>query len=205
MFCPGIPGAGKTIIASTVIDHLQTTFKSDPTVGLAYMYFSYQPQQEQMLHELIGSLIRQLVEEQAAIPTEVKKLFDFFKSHQQRPSLEDYVAALEATIQSFTQVLIIIDALDEYHITDRSGLDTLLSELFSLNSSAPFNLMATSRKMTEITSRFQRYVWKEIEAHEDDVSMYVQSNMRLLRTSVTKHAGISELVRNTVSQATQGM
>lgn len=46
MLCSGIPGAGKTIIAATVIDHLREKFRSDVGVSIAYVYFSYQPKQE---------------------------------------------------------------------------------------------------------------------------------------------------------------
>jgi Cdc6-like AAA superfamily ATPase len=35
LFCPGIPGAGKTFITSIVIDYLQTTYKSS---SIAYLY-----------------------------------------------------------------------------------------------------------------------------------------------------------------------
>lgn len=37
LFCPGIPGAGKTIIASIVIDYLSKIVKQDGSVGLAYV------------------------------------------------------------------------------------------------------------------------------------------------------------------------
>ncbi|KAF2648176.1 hypothetical protein K491DRAFT_256579 [Lophiostoma macrostomum CBS 122681] len=205
MLCPGIPGAGKTIIASIVIEHLKAKFKDEPTIGVAYLYFSYQPQQDQILHELVGSLTRQLVETHGDIPAEVQALFASSNSGKQRISLEHHVAALQAAIQSFKQVFVVMDALDEYHITNHSDLSSLLSKLFSLHGSAPFNLMATSRKITEITSLFQGYVWKEIEAYEEDVDMYVEGNMSLLRKNVTKHAGIRDLVRKAVSQATQGM
>ncbi|KAF5506983.1 hypothetical protein CGCA056_v013023 [Colletotrichum aenigma] len=36
LFCPGIPGAGKTMLSSIVIDHLQDRFGQDPAVGIAY-------------------------------------------------------------------------------------------------------------------------------------------------------------------------
>ncbi|KAF5639627.1 ankyrin repeat [Fusarium sp. NRRL 52700] len=38
LFCPGFPGAGKTILTSIVIDELTTRFRDDDTVGIAYIY-----------------------------------------------------------------------------------------------------------------------------------------------------------------------
>lgn len=45
-FCPGIPGAGKTILAAVVIDELTTQFSNDPTTGIAYIYCNFRRQDE---------------------------------------------------------------------------------------------------------------------------------------------------------------
>ncbi|KAF4631531.1 hypothetical protein G7Y89_g6592 [Cudoniella acicularis] len=41
LFCPGIPGAGKTILTATVIDDLSTKFQDNADIGIAYFYFNY--------------------------------------------------------------------------------------------------------------------------------------------------------------------
>jgi hypothetical protein len=41
LFCPGIPGAGKTIITSIVIDDLFAKFQNDVSVGIAYIFCNY--------------------------------------------------------------------------------------------------------------------------------------------------------------------
>ena len=42
LFCSGIPGAGKTIISSIIVDNLNAKFRNDAGVGIAYIYCSYQ-------------------------------------------------------------------------------------------------------------------------------------------------------------------
>ena len=71
MICPGIPGAGKTVIAATVIHHLQEGFQNDSSVGIAYVYFSYQAKIDQTVSNIIGSLGRQLVERLQTVPVEI--------------------------------------------------------------------------------------------------------------------------------------
>jgi AAA+ superfamily predicted ATPase len=44
LFCPGIPGAGKTMMTSIVVEHLRAKFGNDANTGIAYLYCSYQPQ-----------------------------------------------------------------------------------------------------------------------------------------------------------------
>jgi Cdc6-like AAA superfamily ATPase len=40
LYCPGIPGAGKTMLISIVIDHLLNTIQ-DESIGIAYIYCNY--------------------------------------------------------------------------------------------------------------------------------------------------------------------
>src|SRR6266576_6486056 len=76
LFCPGIPGAGKTILSSIVVDHLNVTFGNDANVGIAYLYCSYQEKQEQNPEDLLSSLLKQLAQEQPVMLTNVKHLFE---------------------------------------------------------------------------------------------------------------------------------
>src|SRR5262245_27913083 len=62
LFCPGIPGAGKTIITAIVVDHLLQRYQDEPTVGVAYIYFNFQRNDEQKLDDLLAALLKQLSE-----------------------------------------------------------------------------------------------------------------------------------------------
>ena len=37
LFCPGIPGAGKTIMSSIIVNYLYSKFDGDENVGIAYI------------------------------------------------------------------------------------------------------------------------------------------------------------------------
>ncbi|KAL7923824.1 nucleoside phosphorylase domain-containing protein [Trichoderma austrokoningii] len=49
LFCPGIPGAGKTLLTSIVINDLFEKFNKDATVGIAHIYFNFRRHDEQNL------------------------------------------------------------------------------------------------------------------------------------------------------------
>ena len=72
LFCPGIPGAGKTIITSIVVDKLTTQICADPKIGIAYIYCNYRRQDEQKIDDLLASLLKQLVERLPSLPDTVK-------------------------------------------------------------------------------------------------------------------------------------
>jgi hypothetical protein len=45
LFCPGIPGAGKTMVAAIAIDYLLKPVQSS-SHGVAYVYCNYKAQEE---------------------------------------------------------------------------------------------------------------------------------------------------------------
>jgi DNA replication protein DnaC len=63
LFCPGIPGAGKTILTAIAINDLITRFQNDPGVGIAYLYCNFRRKDEQKAQDLLTSLLKQLSEE----------------------------------------------------------------------------------------------------------------------------------------------
>ena len=60
LFCPGIPGAGKTILAAIMIDHISKKELSD-SVGLAYIYCNYKTQADVNMSSLLAAIVKQLV------------------------------------------------------------------------------------------------------------------------------------------------
>jgi hypothetical protein len=62
LFCPGIPGAGKTILTSIVVDELTTRFAEDENVGIAYIFCNFRRQAEQNAEDLLMSLLKQLAQ-----------------------------------------------------------------------------------------------------------------------------------------------
>jgi ankyrin repeat protein len=206
LFCPGIPGAGKTMLSSIVVDHLSAKFENNASVGIAYIYCNYQSQQEQKPANLLSSLLKQLAQEQPAMPTDVKNLYKRHKNDGTQPSFEEIVRVLHSTIRLYSRVFIIIDALDEYHASNNNGLNRLLSGVFGLQDQVQLSLFATSRFVAEITSQFDGCILKEIRAQDDDVLLYVDGRIHeLLRSQISKHPQIQDTVRRDIMKAVDGM
>jgi hypothetical protein len=75
LFCPGIPGAGKTILTSIVVDNLCNRFHNDATVGIAYVYCNFRRKDEQKIDALLASLLKQPAKSQVSLPSLVASLF----------------------------------------------------------------------------------------------------------------------------------
>lgn len=176
LFCQGIPGAGKTILTSIVINNLCQRFDSDINVGIAYVYCNYQRQGEQKVDHILASLLKQLTERLLSLPGTVKGLYKDHKSKRTRPSLEETSRVLKSVAAMYSRVFLIIDALDECSASDGCRRK-LLQELFALQANCQAKLFATSRISPEIEESFKESLSLEIRAKEDDVRRYLDDHI----------------------------
>lgn len=203
LFCPGIPGAGKTMIAAIAVNHLWKQTK-DQDIGLAYIYCSYKTQAEQKAGILVSTILKQLIQERPSIAEPVKMLYEHHRDRRTRPSLEEIQTALRAVISSYSRVYVAIDALDECQDDDGSR-SQLLAILRDLQSKANLNLMVTSRFIPEIKQKFSLSPVLEIRASASDVECFVAGQIRLLPGFVQGDVGLQKAVQDQISMAVDGM
>ncbi|KAM7197581.1 hypothetical protein V8F33_005547 [Rhypophila sp. PSN 637] len=204
LFCPGIPGAGKTMLTAIAIDHLEAKFrKTTEKVGIAYIYFSYQKEGSQGLLDVLDSLLRQLCAYRHPLPTEIQELYEeCTKIRHKGLTRAELVDDLDLVAQSFSQVFILFDALDE--CKQGSTLLSILTEMFGLQKRRrTVNLLATSRYIPEIMSEFndrnegritpvvedrasEADVRKYLEGQSNDLLPFARRNKELQGQIVTK-------------------
>lgn len=206
LFCPGIPGAGKTILTSIVVDHLEQKFASDQDVAVTYLYCNFGQSSEQKLEHLLESILRQLVQQQPSVDTAVEELYDEHRWRGGHPRLEDIRSALLSTAASFFKVYAVIDALDE---CPSESLNGLLSQVFSLQNSRDTNtsFFATSRYIPDVVSIFemQNAISMDIRASPDDVGKYLENHMSRLPSFVARNTQLQEEIVREISKAVDGM
>jgi hypothetical protein len=189
LFCPGIPGAGKTILTSIVVDDLITRFQNNPTISIAYIYCNFRRKDEQKIDDLLASLLKQLAQSQSSLPGGMKDLYDRHIKKQTRPSLDEISGALQSVAGLCSRVFIIIDALDECQAFDRCQ-STFLSQIFILQAKTRANFFATSRPILDIKTAFETVfegcLAREILASDEDVRRYLDGHMPHLLKFVFK-------------------
>ena len=204
LFCPGIPGAGKTILTSIVIEELTTKFSNDPAIGITYIYCNFQRQDEQKVDDLLASLLKQLAESQPSLPDTVKDLYDRHKTKRTRPSLNEISRSLQVVTTIHSRVFIIVDALDECQASN-SCRPKFLSSIFDLQAKTGANLFATSRFIPEITEKFNNSMHLEIRASNQDVQKYLNGHMSQLPRCVLRSSELQEEIKAKVIMAVDGM
>ena len=204
LFCPGIPGAGKTILTSIVVNDLTTSFQNDSSIGIAYLYCNFRRQDEQKVDDLVASLLKQLSQERSSLPDSVKDLYNRHKAKQTRPSLEEISRALHSVVAMYSRVFIVVDALDECQVSD--GCRTkFLTEIFNLQNRYGTNTLATSRFIPEIVDLFKGTVSLEIRASSEDVERYLEGHIGQLPSFVQQNRQLQEDIKIGISDAVDGM
>jgi NACHT domain len=204
LFCPGIPGAGKTIITAITIDDLNTQFQNNPTVGIAYLYCNFRRRDEQKAEDLLASLLKQLCQKRSVLPDSVETLYDRYKDNQGRPSFNEISRALQSIASIYSRVFIVIDALDECQVSDGCQSRFLL-EVFNLQAKTRTNVFATSRFIPEITRKFEGSTRLEIRASNEDVQRYLEGHIWQLPHFVQRSPKLQDEIKASISSAVDGM
>jgi hypothetical protein len=205
LFCPGIPGAGKTMITSIIVDHLYARFQNDPDVGIAYLYCNFRRQHEQRPTDLLASLLKQLVQRLPYPPLSAKRLYERYKDSRTRPSFDEISHVLHATVANFSRAFIIVDALDECQAAD-GGRKRFLAELLGLQAKTGASLLTTSRFIPDIMKQLEgKSTRLEIRASNDDVQRYLKGHLSRLPSCVSRSYALQEKIESEIIKAVDGM
>lgn len=203
LFCPGIPGAGKTIMAALVIDNLlRSQHGADEPV--TFIYCNYKQQNEQSAKHMLSSILRQIIDIQTGVPRLVQ---DFYTSHitkRTTPSSDEIKKVFEAASKDLQGLTIIVDALDECEIRARQEF---MSTVRMLRQQCKLRLLATSRPLPTVQSLpiFLDEPTLEVKASDEDLEKYIRSRTSELQSRVTSKPDLLEDIVISTVRASEGM
>ncbi|KAI0272329.1 hypothetical protein BC834DRAFT_1030488 [Gloeopeniophorella convolvens] len=216
LWITGKPGAGKTVICSTVIKALQDSLHfSRSSAFLAYFYCDFRDTTKQSYPALLGSLLMDLSTQSDESENILRELFLKYKNGSQEPEAGDLKQCLKdmLAIPSDDAKYIVVDALDELpnHGVSSSREKTLelMSWLLGLGISG-LRLCVTSRPEDDIGQ-----VLKSLASHQvalDEEREHREDIARLIRSIVEKNrkmqgwgGAIKEEVIEALSEKADGM
>ncbi|KAJ7572212.1 hypothetical protein C8J56DRAFT_1035669 [Mycena floridula] len=173
LWCTGIPGAGKTILSSITINYLQSI--ADSTMAVLYIYCDYNYHGDQTPTQLLGALLKQLVQHRHSISDHLLTLHTTCLSRRANPTITELITALHTEASLYSHVHIIVDALDE------CSEDNQARELFYPQglSTLPDNvhILITSRDILSISQEFHSTPRIPIEADNKDLQTYIKGRI----------------------------
>ncbi|KAI5790902.1 hypothetical protein FPQ18DRAFT_260493 [Pyronema domesticum] len=191
--CYGIPGAGKSIICSRVIDHLLETSldQQGQETCIAYFYCDYRDGEQYTPKNIIGGMLKQVLTTRSPSKpfTEINNIIHSLCKRQKNMrtelTLDETCQFLAQAMSYFAKVYLCIDALDECRDGHRrvllKSLNGLRRELKQTGSICMY-LTGRSNIKDEVQMSLcsdSALFSTELEANPEDIRKYIlhQINM----------------------------
>lgn len=209
LWCLGMPGAGKTVLASQMVDHIcETLLTEDKRIG--HVYFNYKERLTQTADDVYRGLLKQLSQQSRTLSPHIKYLRDLERNLRKFPGREHLRRMLLQELQMHPEVWLVIDALDECR-NDDGTRDDLLETLRQAPDTVRW--LITSRDLPAIRESMDENDTSEkepltISANEEDVRRYVEGRIDRnadFKKKVKKFPSLKTTVIEEVSKSVRGM
>jgi hypothetical protein len=202
----GIPGAGKTVLCSTVIEHVETL--RCPETQFAYFYFDYNDPQKETVSGMLRSMIVQICTASGTlrVPTAVGDLFRQSNNGLQQPPLQSLLNTLSALLASSPRTYIVIDALDE--CSERDRLTEVIRHLVEILERV--NVLATSRREQGLLEGLDGSMDVQIDLSQEDgieidIDFHVRKSLENDKKLRKWKSLLKEEILNALVQGAHGM
>ncbi len=103
----------------------------------------------------------------------VLELYEHHRDRNTSPSVEELSQSLLTTIESFKEVFLVVDALDE--CSDKLRWD-LVEQLDNIQPEV--HLLITSRYLDSINEELETFARFEIKAHRSDIELFIDHQIK---------------------------
>jgi NACHT domain len=195
-----IPGAGKTVLCSTIIDHLLRNQRADDFV--LFFYFDFQDDNKQDLASLLRSLIAQICVRSDHVPENVQTAFEAGSVLDTR-SLEEMFTTLATECG---HVKVVIDAIDES--SDRPKVLAFLEKV-AKGPADCVQWLATSRRERDIEVVLADckplLVTLGKEMMDADIRLHIEASLLRDRKLSSRPAWVKQRITETLLEKANGM
>ncbi|PMD65633.1 uncharacterized protein K444DRAFT_183935 [Hyaloscypha bicolor E] len=171
----GIPGAGKTILISSIIQEIEKNIESSH--GLAFFYCDYKDPETHSPATILGALARQLILQNERCFTQLTQFYQDHTtdSHTHRDPTPEELCELISTISMYFQTtMIVVDGLDEI-TNNRADVTRLLRSLNTQGGQV--KTLFASRPEVDIGYELEYFNQVSIAAMSTDLRLYVASEI----------------------------
>ncbi|KAJ7740991.1 hypothetical protein B0H14DRAFT_2989673 [Mycena olivaceomarginata] len=187
LWCRGMPGAGKTVLASIVVNDLRTNL-ADENTGVAAVYLDHKATTKtHSLENLLAAIWRQFALGKP-MSSCVRRLYKKHSAQGTHPSLEETHSVVQSAVSDCVCVFIVVDALDEYPDSER---DALLRCLWKLGP------------IVRLISKLWTF-----RATEEDIRKYVDGRIESshrLSGHINKSPSLRESIEERIVKRSDGM
>ncbi|KAK6863666.1 hypothetical protein PG995_000194 [Apiospora arundinis] len=169
LLCFGKRGSGKTIVTSSIIEHIQND-KSSLGCTLLYLFVPSNGNGSLKTRTFLESILRQCIQGLEIIP---KVVIDNVRRLR---SIGDFYTLFRQVTSTHQKLYILVDGLDEYDVEDQQNAVKLLATLVSTHENIHLFLTSRADLREEIQRNFEELeqLPLDCEATYRDIEIYVQ-------------------------------
>lgn len=199
----GIPGAGKTILMSYLIQHLKQHCSNSRTRKCAIVYYyCYFGHNQNEAAPFLRWLVNQLCRQADSTPRYVYRLYN----ECGEPDLEELLIAVGEVLEEFDCTYLVIDALDES--IPRNDLLQVLRALATDPKFQKVQLLASSREYIDIEKAMGEFSIPVSMANpsvEEDIRLHVRASLKSNYKFKRWPQELLDEVEDALSKGAQGM
>lgn len=199
----GIPGAGKTVLASYLIEQVRLMCQSGDGPKSEYVYYyCYHGHNQDEAAPFLRWLISQLCRQTQNVP---EQAFASFKRGQEL-SLPELLDILHAVLSGLGNIFTVIDAVDESH--PRENLLKVIQDLMTDQRFKNIQLLVTSREETDIETTMVKIsdpISMSNTLVEADIKVYINRRIRAEPRFQRWPRRLQDDVEDSLSKGAKGM
>ncbi|SPJ78936.1 uncharacterized protein FTOL_07327 [Fusarium torulosum] len=183
LWCSGIPGAGKSVIAGAIVDECLQLIQNQPNTALGYFFCTYKNPLTVLPCNILSALCYQLaLQHEAAF--QILEAYNNELDHSSHLPVPLKTSRLIEVLHDicgvFGRVYLIVDGLDECGDHTNETVRSM-KRVSTATANKNINVALLSRDELEIREQLeQEFNWIEIEAQNHDIQLYVGSELATL-------------------------
>ena len=206
----GIPGCGKTILCSTVVEHILHVCATTSDIAVLYFFFDFNDMEKQQHESMMRSLLSQLSMHFVRVPPVLETIYSSCMEGGRNPNFEALKETFRKMATAFRATFIVVDALDECNERPE-----LLADIEEMNGweDANLRILVTSRREKEIEDSILRLtedanrICIQSAFVNADIRAYVHGQLRTNRRlqKWQKQPNVQSEIENTLMEKANGM
>ncbi|ERF74783.1 hypothetical protein EPUS_03167 [Endocarpon pusillum Z07020] len=198
----GFAGCGKSVLCSTAIQYTFRHKRSDPGVGIAFFYFTFNDESKQDESAMLRALILQLSGQLSDPQTDLARLHGSYSTSV--PPVTLLISHLRQLVQKFNQVYILLDALDESQREQvLDAIETMLN--WSLTR---LHVLVTSRDEPDIRDSLSPLEDEDVTMRnaeiDQDISYFISDQLNTNR-KLRKLRAYHDRIQKLLAERSQGV
>ncbi|KAF4982357.1 hypothetical protein FZEAL_2009 [Fusarium zealandicum] len=194
LWLTGIPGAGKTVLAGSVVQDALTRSYDTPDTGAAFFFCDYKSEDTWDTVNILGAIVSQLARQKDEAFEMLRQYYDDLNPPAglpKTPDAEGLRTKITEMSELFTQAIIVVDGLDE--CGDTKNVNEVVDSLLQV---ADYSENVTMALLSRDHYNIREFLAQEFEvipiaAHTEDIQRYVSAELQ--KRIETQHLQLSDV------------